>query len=194
MKNLLVAGNSTMPKYVGIFNLPALITCTPSDWCRKHCYALHGRFIWGTIKAAHEWRYKQSLQNDFVSRMINEIKRRKNLKFIRVHITGDFYSSKYILKWAAIARAFPCIPFRTNTKRQDLLGFMIEELPPNFIIRESTDNTRKSLGLVPEAAISGTKGAENYFVCRDHCERCNFYCWRHADVNVVTSQVRGERK
>ena len=44
VRNLLVAGNSTMPRSVGIWNLPALKTCTPSAWCKKHCYALQGRF------------------------------------------------------------------------------------------------------------------------------------------------------
>ena len=102
MKNLLIAGNSTMPSSVGIFNLPALKTCTPSVWCASHCYATKRRYVWANVVKAYTWRYRQSLRSDFVERMINEIQQRTNIIMIRPHISGDFYSTTYVRKWAEI--------------------------------------------------------------------------------------------
>lgn len=190
MRNLLVTGNSTMPSSVGIFNLPPLKTCTPSDWCREHCYGLQGRFIWFTIKETLEWRYKQSLRDDFVEKMIDEIKRRKKIKYVRPHITGDFYSLNYLCKWLEIIKQCSDILFRVTTRRQDLLPFIKKHQPENFIVRESTDNTRESLGLFPQAAIQGVEGTEKFFVCIDDCEECKFHCYNNPAIDVVTGKIR----
>ncbi len=125
--------------------------------------------------------------------MMAEISRRKSLKYIRVHITGDFYSKEYIDKWAKIAEMFPFIIFRTNTRRVGFLKYMKKVLPANFIVRESTDTTRKWSGVFPQAAIIGTPGSEKFFTCHDDCEACKFHCWNHRDINVVTSQIRGQK-
>ncbi len=193
MKNLLVAGNETMPTSVGIWNLPALTTCTPSPWCREHCYACKGRFVWRPIRRAYQERLRISKRNDFVLRMVNEIKRRRSLNFVRIHISGDFYSPEYVVKWGRIAEVvqdFSNVQFRTNTKRQDLLPLMKKVFPNNIIVRESIDVTRKPTGLYPVAAIMGTPGSEDYFVCRDDCRACAFTCWFNSEMNVVTGQIR----
>lgn len=186
---LLVAGNSTMPKSVGIFNLPALKTCLPSDWCKEHCYALRGRFVWSNVKAAHQWRLEQSRQIDFVRTVEAEIGK-SYFRYIRIHISGDFYSKAYVLKWAMIARKFSHKIFRTNTKRIDFLRYMLQEFPENVVVRESTDVTQPSMGVYPQAAIIGTPGSKKFFVCHDDCDECKFYCWHNPDINVVTSQIR----
>jgi len=190
MRKLLVAGNSTMPSSVGIFNLPALFTCTPSPWCTKHCYALKGRFRWSCVKEACDWRYKQSLKKNFVEKVVDEIKHRPSIKYVWIHISGDFYSKEYIDKWAEIARNFPEIIFRTNTKRVDFLKYMKIKFSKNVVVRESTDPTRKSHNIFPQATIKGTRGSEGFFVCDDDCEKCKFYCWHNPKENVVTSQIR----
>lgn len=191
MKNLLVAGNSTMPSSVGIFNLPALETCTPSKWCREHCYALKNRFLWNSVKEAHKWRYKQSLKSDFVERMIKEIQKRSNIIMVRPHISGDFYSKKYVRKWAEIADRLPQIAFRVTTKRQDFLSLMYQIFPKNIILRESIDNSRKPLleDLIPLHAVHGTKGSKNYFQCINDCEKCKFQCWINSRMNVVSAEI-----
>lgn len=189
VRNLLMAGNATMPRWVGVYNLPALQTCKPSIWCRKHCYALHGKFTISNVKLAHQWRLEQSKRPDFVKRMIAEI-RKRYFKYIRIHISGDFYSVGYVKKWAKIAQAFPRIIFRTNTKRTDLLRHMLSEFPDNIVVRESLDITRDIAWIYPAAAIIGTPHSGNYFTCIDDCEKCKFHCWHNSDINVVTSQIR----
>lgn len=190
MRNLLVAGNSTMPPSVGIYNLPPLKTCTPSDWCREHCYGLQGRFVWGIIKQSLRWRYRESLKKGFTAKMIAEIKRRKRIKYVRPHITGDFYSLEYLKKWLEIIIQCPDILFRVTTRRQDLLPYIKKHQPKNFIVRESTDITRKPLGLFPQAAIRDVPGSKDFFICIDDCEQCKFHCYHNPTINVVTRGIR----
>lgn len=191
MKNLLIAGNTLTPKSVGIFNLPPLVTCTPSKWCRKHCYALFGRHTWPNVNRGQIWRYDQSLRLDFVDRMIEEIERRKSLGVIRVHLAGDFYSKEYVDKWAEIAEAFPDKLFRANTKRRDLMRYMRKWFPCNMVIRESVDPSRKiGMGVFPVAAVEGTPGSEDYFWCEDDCEKCGFYCYVDPNANLVFKRLR----
>ena len=190
MQNLLIAGNSTMPPSVGIFNLPPLKTCTPSTWCKEHCYALQNRFIWRPTKISMKWRHIQSGKKTFVNKMIGELTRRKSIKYVRPHITGDFYSEEYVCKWAAIAKAHPHRLFRATTRRVDFLLLMKKVFPKNFIVRESTDITRKSSGIFPQAAIYGTPNSDGFFVCIDNCERCNFRCYYEPEINVKTQLVR----
>jgi len=189
VRNLLVAGNSTMPKSVGIWNLPALETCTPSAWCKKHCYALQGRFIWSNIKAAHQWRLEESRKLGFPGKMVAEILRRR-FYFVRIHISGDFYNGEYVKKWAWIAKRSPQVLFRTNTKSYNYFKLMKDIFPSNIVVRESTDPSRKSKGYFPEAAIKGTPGSKFFYECHDDCAECRFHCWYNPDMDVVTSQVR----
>lgn len=190
MRNLLVAGNSTMPSSVGIFNLPPLITCRPSRWCKEHCYGLQGRFVWHTVKQSHAWRLKESKKNSFVDNIIAEIRRRKSIGYIRPHITGDFYSKGYIDKWVEIAKVFPDIIFRGSTRRIDFLNYMKKRLPKNYVMRESTDISRKHRGVFPQQSIKGVLGTEKFFVCIDDCEKCKFHCWYNPEINVVTGRIR----
>lgn len=187
MKNLLVVGNSTMPNSVGIFNLPPLITCRPSLWCKLHCYALKNRFVWKSIKKVHAQRLRESKKKGFVSRMLNELASRKSIKYVRIHITGDFYNKEYVDKWAEIVKSRPDILFRTNTKRFELLLYMKKVFPKNVVVRESTDPSRKCRGIFPQAAIEGTRGSDKFFKCINDCEKCKFYCWKHPKVNILLS-------
>ena len=185
VRKLLVAGNSTMPRCVGIFNLPALKTCMPSVWCKKHCYALRNRFVWKSVIDALTWRYNRSCADNFVDEILSELSRRKSIEYVRIHIAGDFYDRKYVNKWAEVAKQRPDITFRTNTRRTDLMTYMKKVFPKNVIVRESTDSTRKHKGLFPQAAIEGTLGSKRFFRCCNNCEKCKFYWWMHPRVNIA---------
>lgn len=152
--------------------------------------ACGARFLWDCVKESHEWRYKDSLKKSFVNKMVTEIHLRSTLAFVRIHITGDFYSREYIDKWAEIAKRCRYIVFRTNTKRIDFLEYMKKVFPGNIVVRESTDVTRKHYGYYPQAAIMGTPGSEKFFTCVDDCEVCSFRCWDNSNMDVV-SQIRG---
>jgi hypothetical protein len=171
-----------------IFSIPALLTCTPTEWCRRHCYACKGRFGFGAVKKSLEWKYKESQKNDFVERVNSELKRsKKNL--VRVHAAGDFYSAEYINKWKAIAIANPDKKFRAYTKRVDLKK-ELETLNkiPNFDVYESIDETKpkQQMKKLLFGAIAGTplpKG-KKFRECNSGCEECGHLCW-HKPMSVV---------
>lgn len=188
MKKLLIYGNSTMPKNVGIWNLPAEVTCTPSPWCSEHCYAKKGRFCWTNVSLAHYNRYERTFHPYFTDDMIEEIYT-SNVRYVRVHISGDFFSREYVLQWKSIASELPDVIFRTNTRRRDMLQLIGKEFPDNFIVRESTDPTRKVTGHFSQHAIIGTPGSKDFFVCKNNCEKCKFYCWKNPEANIVTEKI-----
>lgn len=106
MRNLLSKGaNRKLGKNVFCFNLPVIGTCPgSSSVCRSACYARPGQGYFGY----HQKRYLDNLQDaealDFAERMCSEIRRRK-VKRLRIHSSGDFYSVEYIRKWRQVLMA-----------------------------------------------------------------------------------------
>ena len=179
--DIFVNGNSKMGPEVLIFNLSALETCKPSKWCRKHCYALKGYHTYTSVKKSWRKRLEISKQPDFVELAVQELKKKKNFRYVRLHSSGDFYNEEYARKWIKIIKQCPEKLFRTTTKRTDL-GKAIRELDslPNMIIRESLDTTRpKPSGILPTiAAIKGTAVNQKLFFCKDDCVLCDYTCWK----------------
>ena len=185
MKNIFIKGNSKMGDEVYIFNLPALKTCRPSPWCRANCYALKGNFRkYPHVRQAAEWRYKISKSPDFVDSAAEEI-RRRNIKLVRLHSSGDFYSEEYARKWFSIAWQLPYTFFRTSTKRTDFVNIICEiNSLPNFIVRESVDpsNSKPMMGIriaaidsMPE--IKKRLKEKRIYKCINDCEKCGYFCW-----------------
>lgn len=96
---LLSQGTDKMGSTLFGWSIPPISTCPgKTSVCRAVCYATHGRFVTGKVKALMRWRLKQSRQADFVARMADEIFRRGVL-VCRIHVAGDFYSPDYAAKW-----------------------------------------------------------------------------------------------
>ena len=158
------------------FNLPAPQTCRPTKWCIANCYtqSIH------LNKLHKEERYKISLSKEFPNLIIKEIKR-KRIKLVRLHSTGDFYSQNYVKKWIKIAENCPDTFFRTSTRRRDL-NRDISKLNKlkNFVVRESLDPSRLKPSMdLPVVAVEGTPVTGKFFRCRIDCNKCNYYCWYH---------------
>lgn len=190
--DIAVNGNLKMGKGVYIFNLPPLKTCTPSSWClgkdlgKPRCYALRNNFTFPSVIKSSEERYMLSHSKDFSHEMIEFIQK-KNIKYFRIHSSGDFYSKDYIDKWIKIAKKCEKTKFRSTTRRRDLID-KIEELNnlSNVIIRESLDDEvsepKTNLNF---AALSHLKIVQErpVYKCKDNCEICEHYCWGNR-VNV----------
>ena len=87
-KYLLKKGNHKLSREQGIWTLPPGITCIGAGECRKYCYAIKAR---GRMKQVVESRLRHlwaSLSTSFVSRMVDEIKRR-GILVVRIHEAGD---------------------------------------------------------------------------------------------------------
>ena len=188
VKNLLIKGNAKMGPQVYLYNLPPIITCSPTKWClegrngKPACYALRNNYTLPSTKAALQARYELSKQEDFAEKIIDEIHRKK-ARFFRFHSSGDIYSEKYAKKIIQVAKKCLDTLFRTTTRRRDLTHVILElNSLPNFTVRESLDTERTipKMGL-PFAALSHLEIVKNSdsYMCLDDCVKCNYYCWKH---------------
>lgn len=106
-------------------------TCPWAGACAVGCYARQGAYVWSNVSQAFEARLALSRSPRFVETIDAEIKRRK-IKRLRIHDSGDFYSGKYRDDWFAIMRANPGTLFYAYTKAIPL--FRTVQRPANFTL------------------------------------------------------------
>jgi hypothetical protein len=70
------------------------------------CYATKGHFLFQGVQERLAWNLEQSQREDFVPRMVKEIRRRGCI-VIRLHVAGDFHSAEYAAKWLEVMRQCP---------------------------------------------------------------------------------------
>ena len=133
--------NSKMKKITGIktynWGIPAyrsasgMKTCPNAAACVAGCYAKAGAYVFSNVAKVFEKRLALSLTEEFGRVLDQEIKRRK-IERVRIHDSGDFYSTAYLDKWIGICRANPTVAFYAYTKMVTLLKGTA--LPPNLRI------------------------------------------------------------
>lgn len=114
MANKLISGNNDKINTKS-FNLPAHASCPgASDWCKSHCYASKGRYVFGTVRKM----YKRNLRavkegKSTFSRLVAEIPKEG---VFRIHSSGDFFSVNYIQMWIDICKSKSDIKFWGYTR------------------------------------------------------------------------------
>jgi len=134
------------------FAIPAIKTCPFADACKKYCYANKGAYKWPVVKNKLQWNFKQTKLKSFVKKINAEIKKH-NIKAIRIHSSGDFYSKDYLNKWIEIIRENPTVIFYAYTKSIPYFkslfnikkGFENDKLPKNFKVIYSYGGLKDSL-------------------------------------------------
>lgn len=172
-------------KHQLIFTLPA-----SKEICGRvcpGCYAIKAQVRFPTALAFRERLLQRSKSYLFVEEIIAEInkaKSKKEVKAVRIHESGDFYSQEYLDKWVKIAKQLPDVKFYAFTKRKKDFDFTEAERTNNFVIIDSlkfnglnydTEHNIKLLKIKnPKAYIcpATVKGAANN-TCGVSCE----YCW-----------------
>lgn len=96
------------------FCLPKRV-CIGKGECDKWCFMNDGFYNMPIVKAKHEKNLKDSMQDDFIYKMHEEIKKLKP-EAIRIHSGGDFYSREYLNKWLWIIDNNPNVVFYCYTK------------------------------------------------------------------------------
>ena len=130
------------------FGIPAYksasgkLTCPMAQECVKFCYAKKGAYIWSNVQPAFEKRYQLSKTDSFISKMMDEIDKKKP-DYVRVHDSGDYYSKKYLQKWIDIAIMNPKVKFYSYTNCVDMLKSV--DLPNNYDIIYSDSGKQKHL-------------------------------------------------
>ena len=163
-------GNSKLPKTTGIFNLPAIQTCSNCFDCRKYCYALKAERMYPNVLPSRMSNWRDSLGQLFVNKTVLRIIK-LNVDTIRIHESGEFFSQAYWLKWVSIAKQLPGIQFYAYTKSIEL---DFSERPANLRIIASVPG---NFGLDGTALVVKDKNVKlkGFFTCQGNCKVCS-YC------------------
>jgi len=140
--------STLLNKRVFNFGIPAYksasgkLTCPMALECVKFCYAKKGAYIWSNVKPAFEKRYELTKTTEFISKMNDEIKKKK-ADFVRIHDSGDYYSRAYLDKWLKIAVQNPDVKFYSYTNMVEMFKNTI--LPDNFDVIYSNSGKQKHM-------------------------------------------------
>ena len=119
--------------------------------CDRHCdgcYCDGGNYVFDSTKAALVLRtILARFYTDFLKRAIIAQLEAFDIRQVRIHASGDFFSTEYITMWKEIVNLFPTVDFWTYTKREEAL--------------EAFKNTR--LSIVPSVTPYGY----NYGTCAE---------------------------
>ena len=175
---LLVSGNKKLGSNVAIFDLPSIITC---KYKCKDCYALKAERIYKQTRVSRAFKYeaiKEALKDSNKLKYLKsylqvELDRHKllyKLPVVRIHASGDMFSSEYLSFWIDIINANKDINFYTYSKiltNQQI--DTINTLIPNFnIVKSMIDDKYINYGSLEYIEELTTKlEAENkpYCVC-----------------------------
>lgn len=168
-------------------SLPPVISCPNCSSCRKKCYGNKSYNMYPSVKRAWDSNFeiaKNNLEKYKTDVNSNLQKRRKKVKFFRIHVSGDFFSQEYYNAWIQIARENPETVFFAFTKNFDLT---FGKLPDNFKILISAFQGMDDINIkkinklskkfpVAEAGDIEIKTITRRFQCHGNCTECGFVC------------------
>lgn len=140
------------------WSIPAIDTCPgASTLCKELCYADKGFYYMNNVRGSLEGNYDASGKGDWHEKMIADIHKMKAAIF-RIHVSGDFYTSNYVLKWQSIVEACPETRFYAYTRSwefptiRDELVILAKK--PNFQMWWSTDRVMREPPRYPGICIA----------------------------------------
>lgn len=138
---------------IASFDLPAGFTCPAANLCHSRvyssidkngktkrntvdlgqfrCYAVKAESQYSNVYNFHWNNLNISLSDNFVDAITSEIIT-NNIKIVRIHSAGDYYSLDYLRKWIQIARLNPDVQFFGYTKIAPFVSYLISEKLDNF--------------------------------------------------------------
>lgn len=121
-KNVIVY-NFGIPAYK---SMTGKITCPMAGVCKTGCYAQMYTYTFPKVKHAYEMRLSATMSANFVHHMNAEIKYLASKHFdkqlyVRIHDSGDFYSTHYLNKWLDIINDNTNVKFYAYTKMVSML-------------------------------------------------------------------------
>lgn len=176
------------------FGIPAfksdtgLLTCPQAGKCAAGCYAKSGAYLWKPVRNAYENRLKATLSTNFVELVSAELLKIKVIKkiYVRIHDSGDFYSSEYYSKWDRIMRLFPNVQFYAYTKMVKMFNLYqkFEALPSNFTLIYS-------YGGKQDEAINENDRHSKVFESTEELESSGYVDVSHDDLLIFTTKKVG---
>jgi hypothetical protein len=151
MKKLIFGkGNAKLSKDIATFSLPAGFTCPAAHLCQSwadknsgkirdgenttfRCFAASQESAFPSVRRSR-WHNFDLLKGKTRGEMIDLINASlPKAKYVRIHVSGDFFSPDYLNAWMSVADMNPETTFYAYTKSIHFLG-RVEEHPQNFIL------------------------------------------------------------
>lgn len=138
LKNYLSTNSKLKRDGIFSFGIPAyksttgMLTCPAALTCIKGCYARNGTYNFSSVKNAQEKRLELTKDKELFIAVIDTELRKKKVKILRIHDSGDFYSKAYLDTWLAIIELNPNVRFYAYTKMIPLFKGL--KLPANFTV------------------------------------------------------------
>jgi hypothetical protein len=157
-------GNAKLDAAIFTFSLPAGHTCPFASACRSKADRVSGRITDGPhtqfrcFAASNEararsvrdarWHNADALRTcRSVAEMVDLILASLSpyAGYVRVHVSGDFYSQDYFDAWMEVARRRPRTLFYGYTKSLTFWVRRLDAVPPNFVLTASYGGTHDHL-------------------------------------------------
>lgn len=138
LKNYLSTNSKLKRDGIFSFGIPAyksatgMLTCPAALTCIKGCYARNGTYNFPSVKSAQEKRLELTKDRELFIAVIDTELRKRKVKILRIHDSGDFYSKAYLDTWLTIISLNPNIQFYAYTKMVPLFKGL--KLPANFTV------------------------------------------------------------
>lgn len=152
-------GNAKLDKRVVTFSLPAGKTCPGASECKSMAIEVDGKRIikdgrstkFRCFAASQEVlytnTYRARLHNlNLIKSVIRSVPKTtelilsslpSNAKYVRVHVSGDFFTQNYFDAWLETARSKPDVLFYAYTKSIPFWVTRINEVPTSFVLTAS---------------------------------------------------------
>ena len=185
-------GNAKLEKHIFSFSLIPVVTC-PAP-CKK-CYDIKA------IRQYRECRIKRRYNTwlainrlDYLEEQIkDQVKRSKTIKFIRIHVGGEFFSKEYVDMWVRVAAWVrenrPDVAIYTYTKtaygdtlRSAGINCVASILPCGKVNHDTLENLKAYVAENPEYVICPVTKKNKSVTCGTSCN----YCMTRTKVLFVT--------
>ena len=161
------------PMYIDV---PGTCICD----CDK-CYAMSGNYLYETTLAYLAVRtFIARYDIDFFRRAVMAQIEAENIKLVRIHASGDFFSMEYIDAWQQIVTAYPGTVFWSYTKNA-LAENAFDEIPNCNIVKSRLPDMSLNYGtcreIMDKYAMLKAMG-KTVYICRcgidekQHCVKC----------------------
>lgn len=124
-------GNRKLSKKIAIFNLLAIVTCPICADCKDTCYAKKAQNGYPSAwdkRMMLTWLAltNLSLLESLICADLDKIvmgKAHKDVKYVRIHESGDFWNQSYVDMWTRIIAKYPTLRFYFYTKTDSIFDF-----------------------------------------------------------------------
>lgn len=136
--DLLTKSTKKLARNILCWSIPPVKSCLNCAQCKKDCYAMYPYRARPNVTKAWDRNFILAQSGEFKEHVIQQIKKSKTCRFVRIHVAGDFFNEAYVNAWISIARTFPNIKFYSYTKVMSYgLGLHILKSLPNVNIINS---------------------------------------------------------